>query len=251
MRFANRVLFVTGGGSGLGAATARRYASEGGKVAIADRNEAAAKAVAASIPGALAIACDVGDEASVEAAVAKTHAHFGRLDSVFPAAGHVEFAPIEQFTTEAFERMLRVHVTGTFLVCRSALPRLRATGGGAIVTVASVAGLAARRNLAAYSAAKGAILGFSRQFALDAAEDKVRVNAIAPGTVRTGMTEPLYYARGEGDYAKGAALSSADSIQKRIAEPEEIAAPVCFLLSDEASFCTGMTMVADGGLTAI
>lgn len=251
MRFANRVLFVTGGGSGLGAATARRYAAEGGKVAVTDRNEAAAAAVAASLPDAIAIACDVTSEAAIEAAVAKTQQHFGRLDSVFCAAGHVEFGPIEQFTGEAFERMMRVHVTGTYLANRAALPRLRAAGGGAIVNTASVAALTARRNLAAYSAAKGAILSMSRQLALDAHEDKVRVNVIAPGTVRTGMTEPLYYKRGEGDYAKGAALSSSDSIQKRVAEPEEIAAPVCFLLSDEASFCTGMVMVADGGLTTI
>ena len=251
MRFANRVLFVTGGGSGLGAATARRYASEGGKVAVTDRNEAAAKAVAAQLPGALAIACDVGEEASVEAAMARAQEHFGRVDSLFCAAGHVEFAPIEEFSTEAFERMLRVHVTGTFLACRAAMPRLRAAGGGAIVNTASVAALTARKNLAAYSAAKGAILAMSRQLALDAVEDKVRVNVIAPGTVRTGMTEPLYIARGDGDLAKGAAMSSVDSIQKRVAEPEEIAAPVCFLLSDEASFCTGMALVADGGLTAI
>ena len=163
------------------------------------------------------------------------------------AAGHVHFAPIEQVSVEEWNRMLAVHLTGTFLVCRTALPALRAAGGGSIVNLSSVTALVARTNLAAYSAVKGAIISLSRQLALDLAADNVRVNAVAPGSVRTPMTQPVYGEQG------GPPGHSAvpDSIQKRIAEPEEIAATACFLFSDDASFLTGTMLVADGGSTAI
>jgi NAD(P)-dependent dehydrogenase (short-subunit alcohol dehydrogenase family) len=250
MRFEGKVLFATGGGSGLGDALARRFAAEGGRVAVADLDAARAAAVAAELPGALAIGCDVSDEAAVADAVARAHAELGRIDCVFNAAGHVVFGPIEQYPVAEFRRMLAVHVTGSFLVCRAVVPIMRGLGGGAIVNVASVAALVATPSNGAYSAAKGAIVSWSRQLALDLAADGIRVNVIAPGRVRTGMTIPLYEARGEGDYSRGAQLGARHNLQKRIAEPEEIAALGCFLLSDEASFLTGSVHVADGGETA-
>jgi NAD(P)-dependent dehydrogenase (short-subunit alcohol dehydrogenase family) len=251
MRFKDKVLLATGAGSGLAAATAQRFTAEGGRVAVVDVDLDRAREVAGKLAGALALACDVSDEASVSAAVAQASQRLGRIDCLFNAAGHALYLPIEDMSLAQWNHMLAVHVTGTFLVCKAALPALRAAGGGSIVNVASVAALIGRRNLGAYSAAKGAILAFSRQLAVDLAPDNVRVNVIAPGSVRTAMTEPLAIARGGGDWAKGAAQISVDTLQKRVGLPEEIAAPVCFLLSDEASFFTGSLLVPDGGMTAI
>jgi NAD(P)-dependent dehydrogenase (short-subunit alcohol dehydrogenase family) len=246
-RFSGKVLLATGGGSGIAAATARRFAAEGGRVAVADLDAGRAAAVASELEGSIATVCDVADERSVQAAVQEAQERLGRIDCVLNAAGFVHFAPIEELSLESWNRMLAVHLTGTFLVCKAALPCLRAAGGGSIVNLASVTALVARANLAAYSAAKGGIVSFSRQLALDAAVDNVRVNTIAPGSVRTPLTGPVY---GQPGVVQGhSALPS--SIQARIAEPEEIAATACFLLSDEASFFTGALVVADGGATAI
>jgi 3-oxoacyl-[acyl-carrier protein] reductase len=234
------VLFATGAGSGLAAATVRRFAAEEGRVAVVDLDRERAEAVASELDGSIALACDVADENAVEEAVRTAERELGRIDCVFNAAGFAQFVPIEELSLADWNRMLAVHLTGTFLVCRATLPRLRAAGGGSIVNVASTAALVARPNLAAYAAAKGGIISFSRQLALDAAADDVRVNVVAPGSVRTPMTAPVY---------ADTALPS--SIQRRLAEPEEIAAAACFLLSDESSFFTAAMLVADGGATAL
>jgi 3-oxoacyl-[acyl-carrier protein] reductase len=246
-RFTGKVLLATGGGSGIAAATARRFAAEGGRAAVVDLDGDRARAVAQELDGSCAIACDVADERSVQGAVDEAVQRLGRIDCVLNAAGHVHFAPIEEVSVEEWNRMLAVHLTGTFLVCRTALPALRAAGGGSIVNLSSVTALVARTKLAAYSAVKGAIISLSRQLALDLAEDNVRVNVVAPGSVRTPMTQSVY---GEKDGPPGHSAVP-DSIQKRIADPEEIAATACFLFSGDASFLTGTTLVADGGSTAI
>ena len=250
MRFAGRVLFATGAGSGIAAATARQFSAEGGRVAVADIDGERAAEIAASLDGAIGIRCDVSDEDSVNAAVAGTRNRLGRIDAVLNAAGHADFGPIGDFSLDRWNRMMAVHATGTFLVCKAAVPALRAQGGGSIVNVSSIAAHVGRMNLVAYTAAKGAILSMSRQLALELAGDRIRVNVVAPGVVRTGLTEAAYVERGDGDFDRGAAQVVADTPQKRIAAPEEIAAPICFLLSDEASFCTGAVLTPDGGMTA-
>jgi NAD(P)-dependent dehydrogenase (short-subunit alcohol dehydrogenase family) len=245
-RFAGKVLFATGGASGIGAATARRFAAEGGNVAVVDLDADRAESLASELDGSIGLACDVADEGSVNDAVGTARERLGRIDCVLNSAGFAQFAPLEEVSLADWNRMLAVHLTGTFLVCKAALPLLREAGGGSIVNLASSTALLARKNLAAYSAAKGGVVAFSRQLALDAGADNVRVNVVAPGSVRTPLTAPVY---GEGGVGGHSELPS--SIQRRLGEPEEVASAICFLLSDEASFFTAALFTPDGGATAL
>ena len=247
-RFGGRVLLATGAASGIAEQVAIRFTAEGGQVAVVDLTQERAEAVADRLTGAIGLGADVAVEDDVRSAVAATVRQLGRIDCVLNAAGYADFDPIESFSYERWQRMLAVHAGGTFLVCKYALPAL-ARHGGSIVNIASTAAIEAQRNNFAYGAAKGAILAFSRQLALDVAGDGVRVNTVAPGRTRSGITEPLYLERGGGDYDEGARLSARGIMQKRIAEPTEIANLITFLLSDEASFCTAGLFVADGGET--
>ncbi|MDH4178503.1 MAG: SDR family oxidoreductase [Thermoleophilia bacterium] len=251
MRMDGKALLVTGGGSGIGAAVARRFTEEGGRAAVLDRDGDRAAAVAGELADAVWLTADVSDEASIAVAVGEATRRLGRLDCVVNAAGHHASGDLDTTSLEDWDRMLAVHATGTFLVCRAALSSLREAGGGSIVNVASVAAVVARARNTAYAAAKGAVVALSRQLALELAPDRIRVNALAPGRVLTPMSMEGYTAIGAGDLQAGISRAAADTPLGRVASPEELAASACFLLSDDASFVTGALLVVDGGLTAV
>ncbi|MFF5493973.1 SDR family NAD(P)-dependent oxidoreductase [Streptomyces aquilus] len=244
-RFQGYGVLLTGAARGIGAATARRFATEGARVLVTDRDAEAAEKTAASLRdeglAAEAYGCDVGDRAAVEAAVAHAAAAFGTLDVLVNNAFHCtpdaplfEDEPDEEWTAD-----LDITLTGAYRCCRAALAHLAASGRGAIVNVGSVNGLADFGNHA-YSAAKAGLGSLTRTLAGHAAERGVRVNLVAPGTVRTTAWE------GRDDEL---ALLRPLYPLGRVGEPEDIAAAITFLASRDASWITGTTLVVDGGLT--
>ncbi len=250
MSFDGRVLLATGAGSGLGEAVARRFAAGGGRVAVLDLDGARAEAVAAELAGSISVPCDVSDEDSVAAAVARVKDEYGAVHCVAAAAGYADNGPIEEWSLERWNRLIGVHLTGTFLVCKHSLALLRAGGGGSIVTFSSIAARVAQGANGPYGAAKAGIIGLTIQLAAELAPE-IRVNSIAPGRIRTPMTEPIYTERGEGDPEEGVRRTTGIIPMGKVGEADEIAATVCHLLSDEVPFLTGQTIVQDGGETII
>ena len=239
-----QVALVTGGGSGIGAAVARRFAAEGASVVVMGRRASLLEAVAAET-GAAAVAGDVTRLVDVRRAVATAAERFGGLDVVVNNAGA---------ESDDWDQALAVHVTAPYLVAEEAVPRLLERGGGAIVNVSSVAGLVAGPGGPAYGTSKAAVIALTRSLAVRYGPQRIRVNALCPGWVRTPMSERemdgLAAARGIGR-EDAFRLVSADLPLRRVAEPEEIAAACLFLASAEASFVTGAVLVVDGGSTAV
>jgi NAD(P)-dependent dehydrogenase (short-subunit alcohol dehydrogenase family) len=241
-RFTGKTAFVTGAGSGIGEATARALVAEGGRVVLADVDAAAVEALAAEL-GELATATrlDVRDEDDVAAAIAGV----GRLDALLNVAGIGSTTNAPDTSLDTWERVFAVNVTGTFLCCKHAIPFMASNGGGAIVNVASVAGLVGLRNRAAYSASKGAVIAFTRALAIDHVADRIRVNAVCPGTIETPWVRRLVDDAGE----------SLDALRARqplgrLGTPQEVAEAILYLASDAAGFVTGAILTLDGGLTA-
>ncbi|HEX3367776.1 SDR family oxidoreductase [Phenylobacterium sp.] len=253
------VHIVTGGGSGIGAAAARRLAGEGACVTVADVRAGLAEAVAAEIAAAggraIAVACDVADEAQVAAMVARTVEAFGRVDGLFSNAGTAGRGWIHETTVEDWRRVLDINLTGAFLCAKHVLPHFLAAGSGVVVTTGSIASvvIGAGGSAASYAASKGGLLQLTRQIAVDYGPQGVRAACVCPGAVTTGLGAHAAEDRQGQATPAGEPLprSRFTTPMARAADPDEIATAVSFLMSDEASFITGAALMVDGGLTAI
>ncbi len=230
---------VTGAGSGIGAATARRLAAEGWRVGVLDRDAGRAVAVAEELDG-LALVADVSDSDAVTAALGRVDREVGPLVHLVNNAGVGNLKPLEEYTDREVELIWRVNVSGTFWALRAAAPILRANGGGSIVNVASVSGVRPTRGEAPYSAAKAAVIALSAAAALEWGPD-IRVNCVSPGFVRTPLNEVL-----AGDDASRASIEAGTPLG-RLGRPDEVAELIAFLVSERAGYLTGQNLVLDGG----
>ncbi len=250
--FDGRVAWVTGGGSGIGAAASALLAERGASVVVADLNGEAAEAVAADIRGcghtAISCAVDVSDEEQVARLTERTLAEFGQLDHAFNNAGTPtpDRRAIEEMSLADWQRTIDVNLTGVFLCTRAAVRQMLRSGGGSIVNTASVMALIAAPNITPYTASKHGVAGFTKGVAVENAARGIRVNAVLPGPIATPM------------------LAAADASGKLSAKPQrdltpmgregspmELAQAAVWLLSDEASFITGVSLPVDGGMTLV
>lgn len=245
-RLEGRVAVVTGGGSGIGAASCRRLASEGATVVVADLDEAAGSTVAQEVSG-LFVRADVTDAADVENLYATAQERFGSVDVAFNNAGisPPDDGSILETGLEAWRRVQEVNLTSVYLCCKAVLPHMQSQGRGSIINTASfVAVMGAATSQISYSASKGGVLAMSRELGVQFAREGIRVNALCPGPVNTPLLEELF-------------ATDAERAQRRLvhvpmgrfAQPEEIAAAVAFLASDDASFITASTFLVDGGIS--
>ena len=241
-RLACKTALVTGGARGQGAAHGRRLAEEGAAVVLGDILEDAGQAHAGELRGAghdvHFLRLDVTAPEEWEAAVRAAESRFGRLDVLVNNAGVVRVAPIVEESDDGWHGTMAVNATGVFYGMRAAIPALRRSGGGSIINIASIYGPVGAPGYVAYTASKGAVIAMSKVAALEHARDRIRVNAVCPGPVRTPMSEQ------EGD-------ASVDITPfRRRAEPEEISSVVAFLASDDAVYITGAELAVDGGYLA-
>ena len=243
-----KVALITGGSSGIGLATARRFVAEGAKVIIAARDQTKLDAAVAELgPDALAVQADVSKLADIDRLVDAIRARHGRLDIVFANAGGGKPGKLEQITEEQFDDVFDVNVKGVLFVVQKSLPLL--SNGAAIVLTTSIANVKGLPGSSAYSAAKAAVRAFARTWTVELKDRGIRVNAVSPGPIDT----PLHNNLGEShpDTAKIAAAMVAHIPVGRIGRADEVAAAVTFLASDEASFITGVELTVDGGMTEV
>ncbi len=244
MKFTGKVALVTGGGRGIGAATARLLAAEGAKVAVSDVDEGPAKEVAEPL-GGLAIACDVSKREAVEAMVSRAVGEFGRLDALITCAGIIRDNLLFKMTDDDWDAVIDTHLKGSFLCARAAQKHMVEQKYGKMVFLSSTSALG-NRGQTNYSAAKAGLQGMARTLAIELGPFNINVNAVAPGFVETRMTRATAERMGV-DY-EAFKLGAASQIPlQRVGQPEDIARVIGFLCSDESSFVSGQTIYVRGG----
>ena len=244
-RFEDKVVLVTGAASGIGAATARRFAAEGALLMLGDIDEQGGNAIAKELGDRAAfLRTDVSELSQVEALTDAAVERFARLDIVFNNAGRGAYGKTPDLDPEAWREIIAVDLDSVFYGCRAAIPRLREFGGGAIINTASISGLAGDYGLAAYNAAKGGVVNYTRSVAIDHAAENIRINAVCPGPIDTALTTAIQ--------ANPELLSEYERLvpMGRFGRADEVAGTVAFLASDDASYITGAMIVVDGGVSA-
>jgi len=248
MRLQNKIAVITGAGSGIGRAVALTFAKEGAKVVVADWAEKGGQETVEMVKRAdgeaVFIKTDVSQASDIEKMVETCLENFGRVDILINNAGILKMGPLHQTSEEDWDAVIDVNLKGVFLASKKVIPEMLKQGQGKIVNVASVAGLAGFENLGPYCASKGGIIALTREMALEYAKNKINVNCIAPGVIKTAMTKGML-----DDSATRQGLE-AQTPYPRLGEPEDIAMAALYLASDESNFITGEILVVDGGFIA-
>ncbi len=241
MRFSNKTCIVTGGGSGIGRATCLQMAAEGGRVVVADLKLETAQSTATAITSAggqaVAVAVDVGNSAQVQAAISAALKAYTTIDVIVNDAAMMTFTPILDIAEDDFFHVITTNLGSVFLFAKYGVPHMPA--GSAIVNLSSVHAHATTKNVVPYASSKGGIEAFTRGFSLELADKKIRINCVAPGAVDTPML-----------WDNPNVKSGVEKVTGAIGKPEQLAAAICFLASDDASFVTGTTLIVDGGRLA-
>ncbi len=253
MKLENKVAIVTGGAMGIGKGIAAVFLREGAKVVIADVNRSEGEKAAAELKkdgaGPVFIECDVSKEEAIQRMVEQTVDRFKALHVLVNNAGIGVYKTVLETSTEEWDRCLAVNLRGVFLCSKYAIPHIKASGGGAIVNIASVHSYQNVGGTAPYAASKGGVVTLTRVMAIDYGKDKIRVNAICPGWIYTPLIQGIF--AGDPEPAKAKQAVERRQVLGRLGNPEEVGEAAAFLASDEASYITGASLMVDNGMTAL